>query len=419
MKSIVFVVALGAFVGCGESGPSAGADADVGAADAGGEPDAGVGEGAEVAEEPPAPCDAPVFASDVAWSGEWIVAPPLVTPELLPMPGTGRVGHSTVWTGAQVVVWGGDKIYSPTSSTIGSPMGDGARFDPETGEWKRLSDDGAPGERVGHAGVWTGERMLVWGGHTHGGGLSSGGAWDPATDTWAAMSEDDAPAPRTEGVAVWSGTELIVQGGLVELNDGGGKTIEASGEGGRYDPATDSWRALNDDGAPAGLRSAQAVWTGDELVVWGGIWFGPTEDGLSGGARYSPEDDAWTPMESSPFDFANQAAVWTGSEMLVWSSAGGGAYDPVCDRWRVLPLEGAPDLGSPSAMLAGDSVLVWWRADPESAFAPFVPGPEATKLGRFDLAANAWVDEPPPPAGFLDAVWTGTEAITLTWMDKQ
>ena len=40
--------------------------------------------------------------------------------------------------------------------------------------------------------------------------------------------------------------------------------------GGRYDPSTDSWIDTNTTGAPPGRQYHTAVWTGCEMIVWGG-----------------------------------------------------------------------------------------------------------------------------------------------------
>ena len=40
--------------------------------------------------------------------------------------------------------------------------------------------------------------------------------------------------------------------------------------GGRYDPATDSWTPTSRVNAPSARREHTAVWTGSEMIVWGG-----------------------------------------------------------------------------------------------------------------------------------------------------
>lgn len=53
-------------------------------------------------------------------------------------------------------------------------------------------------------------------------------------------------------------------------------------------------------------------------------------------------EGAWSPMSSAPVDGrVGAAAVFTGEEVLVWGGrprADGAAYDPVGDQWRPLPL---------------------------------------------------------------------------------
>ena len=80
-------------------------------------------------------------------------------------------------------------------------------------------------------------------------------------DAWEATSTVNAPTAREWHTAVWTGSEMIVWGGLA-----GGY----SNSGGRYNPATDSWTATGTINAPAGRARHTAVWTGSEMIVWGG-----------------------------------------------------------------------------------------------------------------------------------------------------
>src|SRR5438034_10725951 len=41
--------------------------------------------------------------------------------------------------------------------------------------------------------------------------------------------------------------------------------------GGRYNPSTDSWRSTSPTNAPAARYGHTAVWTGSEMIVWGGV----------------------------------------------------------------------------------------------------------------------------------------------------
>src|SRR5439155_9235995 len=87
----------------------------------------------------------------------------------------------------------------------------------------------------------------------------SGGCTD---DTWTPTSLTNAPTARSVHTAVWTGSEMIVWGG--------GNASSDFNTGGRYNPTTDSWTATSTINAPAARDSHTAVWTGSEMIVWGG-----------------------------------------------------------------------------------------------------------------------------------------------------
>ena len=57
--------------------------------------------------------------------------------------------------------------------------------------------------------------MIVWGGYDNHNfiELNTGGRYDPGTDTWTATSMTNAPTARDYHTAVWTGREMIVWGG--------------------------------------------------------------------------------------------------------------------------------------------------------------------------------------------------------------
>lgn len=66
-------------------------------------------------------------------------------------------------------------------------------------------------------------------------------------------------------MAVWTGVEILLWGGLIDEWE----TFDT--ETHAYDPAADRWRRLPPAGEPPDVRAAAAaVWTGDALLVWGG-----------------------------------------------------------------------------------------------------------------------------------------------------
>lgn len=81
-----------------------------------------------------------------------------------------------------------------------------------------MTSANAPQARMFHTAVWTGEEMIVWGGKYTSGGewieLDDGAHYNPSTDKWTTMDNTGAPSPRYMHSAVWTGNEMIVWGGM-------------------------------------------------------------------------------------------------------------------------------------------------------------------------------------------------------------
>lgn len=272
-----------------------------------------------------------------------------------------RAGAAAVWSGAELLVWGGLTSFQPTSVA-----GDGARYDPVTDSWASLSSIGAPMARGSPGAVWSGREMVVWGGFDRAAAaLADGGRYDPTSDTWTSVSATGAPAARLFHSATWTGSEVIVWGG------GASSLTSAYGDGGRYDPLADSWRSLPSSGGPSGRFYHSAVWSGSELIIWGGASASFHADG----ARYSPTLDTWTPIQPDGVMAARAAhsAVWTGTEMLVFGGgtlataafAESGIYDPIgAAAWTPLDAAGAPPARRlHSAVWTGAEMIVWGGLD--------------------------------------------------------
>ena len=158
-----------------------------------------------------------------------------------------------------MIVWGG-------LSGGGGEREDGGRYDPVTDSWTPTSPSGVLSPRFGHSAVWTGQRMIVWGGYRlDGEAFDTGARYDPAADTWSATSSVNAPSPRALHSAVWTGDRMIVWGG------GTLSPSETFATGGRYDPVGDTWTPTSTVGTPAPRAGATSVWTGTEMLIWGGM----------------------------------------------------------------------------------------------------------------------------------------------------
>jgi N-acetylneuraminic acid mutarotase len=161
-----------------------------------------------------------------------------------------------------MIVWGGYGNTSPYQ------MNDGGRYNLAADSWMVLPSTGAPAARGSHTAVWTGSEMIIWGGFcdTSPYDLSNGGRYNPAADSWTTLPTTGAPSPRDSHTAVWTGSEMIVWGGA----SGFGSLSVYLNDGGRYSPAGNNWTAIPSAGAPAGRQTFTAVWAGSEMIIFGG-----------------------------------------------------------------------------------------------------------------------------------------------------
>jgi N-acetylneuraminic acid mutarotase len=286
----------------------------------------------------------------------------------------GRYLHTAVWTGSEMIVWGGNNF--------GTLLNTGGRYSPSIDSWTATNTTGAPDARAGHTAVWTGSEMIVWGG-ANGGGLplQTGGRYNPSTDSWTTTSLSGAAASREGHTAMWTGSEMIVWGGT--------DLFSGLNTGGRYNPSTNSWTATSTTGAPAGRDAHTGVWTGSEMIVWGGSGGGSL---LSTGGRYNPSTDSWiaTSTTNAPLARVYHTAVWTGREMIVWGGRNvsrlntGGRYSPSTNSWTATSLSSAPaDREDHTAVWTGSEMIVWGGFD-----CPFICF--LNTGGRYNPGTDSW-----------------------------
>jgi N-acetylneuraminic acid mutarotase len=311
---------------------------------------------------------------------------------------TARAAHTAVWTGNEMIIWGGADGFSVTNT--------GGRYNPTTNSWTATSTINAPSPRVGHAAVWTGGEVIVWGG-SGANYFNTGGRYNPNTDSWTATSTTNAPAARYGAAAIWTGSEMVVWGGTDELT--------GLNTGGRYNPSANSWSATSTSNAPVGRYEHTAIWTGSEMIVWGGYDVDSNQY-LDTGGRYNPDANTWTDtsLANAPDPHGRHTAVWTGDEMIVWGgfddvtiSNTGGKYNPATNSWTATNTNNAPTArDSHTAVWTGTEMIVWGGQD-DSGF--------ANTGGRYDPNMNSWIPtntyDVPEPRGSHTAVWTGLEMI--------
>ena len=326
------------------------------------------------------------------------------SPMALPPANVGALLEAFAWTGDELLVWGGVGLHTENGGCV--PCNGGGAYDPKSNSWRALSSVGAPTARESAPGVWTGKYFVTWGGRpiitrTPTSKDSIGGIYDLATDVWKALPTSNQPEWRWQHDLVWTGREVLVWGGAnwdnVNLCDGG-----------RFDPEQGTWSPMSLAGAPSGCAGPAVAWTGKELLVWGGDKAGISYELTNTGAVYDPELDSWRTMSTvgAPAARARAAVVWTGQEMIVFGGNVGvdaRAYNPTTDTWRSLSLVGAPALHTRGdAVWTGSEMIVWGHSDCDVG-------------GRYDLASDTW--KLFSSKGSLSAraeqtlVWTGEDML--------
>lgn len=220
-----------------------------------------------------------------------------------------------VWTGRQMIGWGG--------GCCGDSVKDGLAYTPATNSWEKLPPAPLTGRKAN--GAWTGDELIIVGGADADGHVfADGAAYNPVTRSWRRLPP--MPEPRFGATVVWDGTEVLVVGGA-----GAFETPQCSpcDDGFAYNPSTNHWRRLPRMKSPR--WGHVAVWTGTQLLVWGG----ETDDHRGTvpphGATYDPATNRWSALAISPLRGRVRAtAVWTGTSMIVW---GGGICSPDCKEF--------------------------------------------------------------------------------------
>lgn len=275
-------------------------------------------------------------------------------------PPAARAGHSAIWTGSRMIIWGG----------VGNTgaLADGATLDPITGTWTTIAI--GPTARFGHSAAWNGNRMVIWGGTNGTTFYNDGYAFDPVLNAWSPLSSEDtpglSPAPRSGHTWVFTGSSFLMWGGASNSAPNGHI------DGGHY--LLNSFWSLLTSNPPAQILARiahTAVWTGTRMIMFGGQNNGITsQDGF----LFDPNTNVFTTIPVQPNTPANRSghsAVWTGTQMLVWGGLlqgittsyynDGRIYDFASGAWFVMntaPASLTARAGH-SAVWAGDAMIIW------------------------------------------------------------
>lgn len=312
----------------------------------------------QLASDQTSPCAPPAGSAELAEPGETSVPSEAIESawaELssgwtaLPSPPFVRARAVSVWTGAELVHWGGDSNYAGTHHS------DGAAYDPLSQTWRQLAPSPLVGRSTAGA-VWSGSEVFIWGGWgSRDKPTGDGAAYDPATDSWRRLP--DAPlSPRVPVAVVWTGEEMIVWGGVGESR------LETFSDGASYVPAGNCWRKLAP--APIELNEATAIWTGKEMLVYGALLDNNNASSTeyAQGVAYDPSADRWRVIAASTLSPQASSVEWTGDRALVWDYLRSAAlYEPASDTWETLPPFPGRDLECyPHSARTGGVILAWY-----------------------------------------------------------
>ncbi len=388
-----------------------------------------------------------------------------------------RTQHVAVWTGSDMIVWGG--------WNGSSYYRNGGKYNPATDSWTATTTTNAPVARRLHTGVWDSSEqvMYVWGGYG-GASFNSGGVYDPNSNSWVSTCDTTGfpcyvpegryyhtmdPIGYLSSAAIWGGTDTddMNTGGNLTYNGGTGTWWDATDTidpdcpsprakhtsvnlyGWRYymvwtmviwggddrlnsggilrldsystDPS-DFWKPITTSNAPKGRHNHAAIGvrlpdpTHDLMMVWGGYTWGADLWNREGGI-YDAQSDVWTLMTTTnaPDGREHPTAVWTGHEMIVWGGDRsssvyntGGRYDYVNDLWYTTTTSG---VGAPSArtehtaVWADSGMIVWGGSNLTNA------------LGNGSMYISCWDD---PDLNYLiftveDADPCDNTGILVSW----
>jgi hypothetical protein len=333
-----------------------------------------------------------------------------------------RNGHAAVWTGHEMIVFGGyddnDEDGHADETDPASRADGAAAYDPARRAWRELADP--PDEIKGAvAAVWTGHEVVAFSIDTRRLNAAPDDAlvaatYDPDADEWHTL---DVPLDGYVdwGTSfLWTGDRVLIAG----ISPTGPTAFSADAAGvASYDPATDRWAELPD--APVPLTSdGGAVWTGDEMVYVGpdtpiaeSRVSVPTPTGMTAVAL-DPATRTWRTLPAPPLSARMETVVaWTGHELVVVGGypasrqvgapdyVDGATYDPATGQWT--PLPDAPASPYRAEVVRG-RLVVRASNDPQHRFI------------LLDLASRTWSFGPVDPLPDLEldvAVTTGDEIL--------
>jgi N-acetylneuraminic acid mutarotase len=227
--------------------------------------------------------------------------------------------------------------------------------------------------------------------------------YQPATTRWHVLPVSPIHT-LIQATPIWTGSELIVWGGN-EVNN----VAEA------FNPTLRQWHRLP-NGPLHPREDPVAVWTGTEMLVWGGFPYGsdPAE-----GAAFNPRTNTWRVLPSSGLSTREVAATaWTGQLFVVWGGSASGPndpsdgaeYNPTTNRWHAVAAALIAGREQAAVTWTGQDLFIWGGIS-------FNHGRQTLSDGAtYNPTTNRWTVLPPSPLvsrrGAV-TIWTGNEILLV------
>ncbi|HYA67631.1 MAG TPA: hypothetical protein VED63_02765, partial [Acidimicrobiales bacterium] len=194
-------------------------------------------------------------------------------------------GTTAAWTGTELLAWPGYEIRSQSTSSLTiSAAEQSLSWKPGSSRWV-VHQPRPKAPPYGAAAFWTGHQLLFFAGSTCPPdfpcpplpAFESLPVWSyaPSTGRWRTFAGSVVLAGA--GPLVWTGRAVVAIDGSTQVGSGAKVRLEP-GDAAAFAPSSDRWLDLPP--YPYGaLYNASAIWTGRAVIVWGGVYRGPSNGG--------------------------------------------------------------------------------------------------------------------------------------------
>jgi len=258
-----------------------------------------------------------------------------------------RYGHSTIWTGNEMIIWGG--------KGTSKELKDGAIYNPTTDKWRPIKTPNHLSSRMFHKAVWTGKKMIIWGGTNKRKNLNDGGIYNPQTNSWEKLPVKNSIEGLTSHSMIWTGSEVIIWGGHTNS--------KKSNIGWALSLNTNTWKVLDSNG-PASRANHATAWVDKKMFILGGMG----NHGLLKTAKvYHPDRDKWETIIPLSTARSGQAIATLDHGFIIWGGKSdngpsnfGAYYNIDTKHWLALPSDNQPSARmNHSLVRVGKHLIVW------------------------------------------------------------